>query len=261
MPDPTSLGPTGSSADLPTPAGAGPAQLATMGLGGILVRFSDRLDDGANRAALAFRAAVEAAGWDGVEETAASLGSVFLRFDPARTDAGALGARLAPLLSGRDWYRAALPGGRRLWTIPAVFDGPDLAAAAGLAGLSPEAAAAELAGARIRVLALGFAPGLPYMGPLPAHWEIPRQTALTPTAPAGAVVVALRQVIIFPTPTPTGWRQVGRTGFRAFRPGAATPFALAAGDEVRFRAVGATELDALTAADPEGGGAVAEPIA
>ncbi len=230
-----------------------------MGVAGLLVRFASRLDDAANRAALAFRAAVEAARPAGVEETAASLGSVFLRFDPGVTDHAALSAEMAVLLAGRDWRAAALPAGRRIWTIPAVFDGPDLPAAAGLAGLSPAAAVADLTAARVRVLAIGFAPGLPYMGPLPEHWDIPRQTALTPVSPAGAVVVAVRQLIIFPAPTPTGWRQVARTGFRAFRPGAAVPFPLSAGDEVRFRAVDAAEFEALVAADPEGGGAVAEP--
>lgn len=242
----------------PDPARA--PEIVPLGLSGLLVRFADRLDDAASRAVLAFRAAVEAAPPAGVEETAASLGSVFLRFDPALTDHAALSADVAELLSGRDWRAAALPAGRRLWTIPAVFDGPDLAEAAALAGLSPEAAVADLAAARVRVLAIGFAPGLPYMGPLAAHWDIPRQTALTPVSPAGAVVVAVRQVIIFPTATPTGWRQVGRTGFRAFLPGAAVPFPLSAGDEVRFRAVPAAEFDALVAADPERGGAVAEPI-
>jgi KipI family sensor histidine kinase inhibitor len=236
-------------------------EILPMGLSGLLVRFADRLDDAANRAALAFRAALDATPPAGVEETAASLGSVFLRFDPARTDHARLSAEVGSLLGRADWRAAALPAGRRLWTIPAVFDGPDLAAAAELAGLSPEAAVQDLTAARVRVLAIGFAPGLPYMGPLPERWDIPRQTALTPVSPAGAVVVAVRQVIIFPTATPTGWRQVGRTGFRAFRPGAAVPFPLSAGDEVRFRAVDAAAFEALVAADPDRGGAVAEPIA
>ncbi|MFN6951180.1 MAG: carboxyltransferase domain-containing protein [Albidovulum sp.] len=236
------------------------AQILPMGLSGLLVRFADRLDDGANRAALAFRAALEAAAPPGVEETAASIGAVFLRFDPAVTDAAALAATLAELLAARDWRAAPLPAGRRLWTVPAVFDGPDLATAADLAGLTPESAAEELAAARLRVLAIGFAPGLAYMGPLPLHWDIPRQRTLTPVAPAAAIAIAVRQLIIFPTATPTGWRQVGRTGFRIFRPGTARPFALAAGDELRFRPVSGAELTALIAADPEGGGSVAEPI-
>ena len=69
-----------------------------MGLSGLLVRFADRLDDAANRAVLAFRSALEAARPDGVEETAASLGSVFLRFDPGQTDHTALSAAVGALL-------------------------------------------------------------------------------------------------------------------------------------------------------------------
>lgn len=234
-----------------------------MGLSGMLVRFSDRMEDAANRAALAFRAAVEAEGWEGVEESATSLGSVFLRFDPLLTDPRALAERLTALLARRDWYSEPLPAGRRLWHIPALFGGPQapqLEEAASLAGLTPEAAVTELTARPVRVLTIGFAPGLPYMGPLPPHWDIPRQMALTPVLPAGAVVVAVRQVIIFPTATPTGWRHVGQTGFRGFRPEAAAPFPLRAGDEVRFRAVTAEELDRLRAEDPEGGGARSEAL-
>lgn len=249
---------------MPTPAQAPPEDLrptiAAMGLSGVIVRFSDRLNEAANRAALAFRAEVECARLAGVAETASSLGSVFLRYDPLVTDAGTLGEALAPLVAGRDWYAAALPQGRRRWTVPAVFDGPQLEEAAALAGLAPEAAVADLVATKVRVLAIGFAPGLPYMGTLAPHWDIPRQTALTPTAPAGALVVAVRQIIIFPTPTPTGWRQVGRTAFRAFRPGSPEPFPLSAGDEVRFRAVAADEFERLAASDPGDGGAIFEVI-
>lgn len=253
-----------SAPDLDTalPPGGFP-QTVPMGLSGLLVRFSDRMEDAANRAALAFRAAVEEAVWEGVEETATSLGSVFLRFDPLRTDLHDLGRSVAGMLADRDWYAAPLPAGRRRWHIPALFGGPEapqLDEAAALAGLSPEAAVVQLTAQPVRVLTIGFAPGLPYMGPLPAHWDIPRQTALTPVLPAGAVVVAVRQVIIFPTATPTGWRHVGQTGFRGFRPEADTPFPLRAGDEVQFHAVSATELRRLQAEDPDGGGARSEAL-
>ena len=50
--------------------------IRTLGLTGLLVSFADRLSEPANRAALAFRAAVEAAGIPGVEETSTSLASV-----------------------------------------------------------------------------------------------------------------------------------------------------------------------------------------
>ena len=225
-----------------------------LGLGGWLVRFTDRLDDGANRAALAFRAAIEAEAWPGVIETALSLGAVQVVGDPL-ADPEALRDRLAGLLAARDWAAAPLPAGRRLWTVPAAFGdaaGPDLAEAAGLAGLDPAGAMADLTARPLRVLTLGFAPGMPYLGTLPPRWDLPRQGHLTDRVPAGTLAVAVRQMVLFPAAMPTGWRAVGLTAFRPFRPGTAEPFPLRPGDEIRFRPVPAAEIAAL-ARDPAGG--------
>jgi KipI family sensor histidine kinase inhibitor len=235
-------------------------ELLPLGPDGVLVRFSRVLDDASNRAVLAFRAAVEEAGIDGITETATALASALLRFDRTRTSRRSVVAAAGELLSTRDWYAAPLPTARRRWTIPAAFGGkagPQLDDVAQLAGLSPEAAVSELTGRDVRVLALGFAPGQPYMGILPDHWDIPRQRELTMNAPGGAVIVAVRQIVLLSGPTPTGWRQAGRSAFRCFQPGAEAPFPLRAGDEVRFRAIGEDELAALEAAtDPLGGATV-----
>jgi len=241
-------------------------RILPLGLTGMLVRFADRLSEPANRAALAFRAALDAAAWDGVLETAPALASVALRFDPERLAHDDLTERLRGLLAERDWTAAPLPAGRRLWRIPTAFGGgagPQLAEAAELARRSEAAAIDEIAAARLRILTIGFAPGLPYLGELPAHWDIPRQGDLTPQVPAGALAVAVRQLVLFPRATPTGWRQIGRTAFRAFRPGGATPFPLRPGDEVIFDPVCETALADLEAADGDGdgdGGAVAETL-
>ena len=235
-----------------------------VGLTGMLVTFADRLSEPANRAALAFRAAVQKAGWDGVEETATSLTSAFLRFDPLALDHDDLARRLQALLARTDWSAAPLPPGRTHWRVPAVLGGahgPQFDEAARTAGLDPDAARAEIAAARVRVLTIGFAPGQPYMGELPPAWDIARLKDLTPRVPEGALVVAIRQLIIFARPTPTGWRHIGQTAFRCFRPDAAEPFALRPGDEMSFRPVSPAELDEIRAADDTGdGGATREAI-
>jgi KipI family sensor histidine kinase inhibitor len=238
--------------------------IAPLGLSGLLVRFADKLSEPANRAALAFRAAVEGAGWAEVEETATALASTFVRFDPLGVGHTEMSARLTTLLATRDWYAADLPGGRRHWRIPTAFggtSGPQLVEAAALAGVTPEAATQTLSSARVRVIAIGYAPGQPYLGTLPPEWDIPRQTALTRAVPEGALVVAVRQFVLFSSQAPTGWRHVGQTAFCCFRPETDTPFALRPGDEVTFTQATAEELERMRSDDATGnGGAVSQVI-
>ena len=227
----------------------------TAGVDGMLVSFALSLTEPANRAALAFRAALDAEGWDGVEETSSSLVSAYLRFDPLHLAHDRLKARLEALLKRQDWYAAELPTGRRFWRIPTVFgtsQAPQLAQAAAAAGLTEADAITSLSAARVRVQTIGFAPGQPYLGELPAEWDIPRQSQLTGRIPEGALAVAIRQLVLFSVSTPTGWQHVGQTAIRLFRPDAEEPFLLRAGDEVQFTPTDPESLDALRR-DPRGG--------
>ncbi|MEI4234271.1 5-oxoprolinase subunit B family protein [Roseovarius sp. D22-M7] len=236
--------------------------IGRVGLDGMLVSFGDALSEPANRAALAFRAALDAAAPAGVEESATSLVSAFLRFDALRVDFGTLRSEIRGLLDSRDWYAADLPGGRRLWRIPTVYGtdlAPQLAEAAEAVGLDTETAVAQIAETRVRVQTIGFAPGQPYLGELPPAWDIPRQTDLTDPVPVGALTVAIRQLVLFSVSTPTGWRHIGQTAFRPFRPEAEAPFVLRPGDEVLFEAVTRETYERLCAAGPDGG-AVSEAI-
>jgi len=237
-------------ADAPFP------RIGRVGLDGLVVSFGETLSEPANRAALAFRAAVERATPKGVEESTTSLVSTFLRFDALRIEVGDLRAELQTLLNSRDWYGADLPEGRRFWRIPTVYGtdlAPQLAEAAEAAGLSEQAAAQEIASTRVRVQTIGFAPGQPYLGELPEAWDIPRQTALTDRVPIGALTVAIRQLVLFSVSTPTGWRHIGQTAFRLFRPDSDTPFVLRPGDEVIFEATDRETYERLCGVGPDGG--------
>ncbi|MFV0359938.1 5-oxoprolinase subunit B family protein [Tropicimonas sp.] len=238
-------------------------RIAALGLDGLLVQFADTFSEPANRAVLAFRRALSDADFPGVLETAGSLASVHVRFDPAVLPHSELTRELSVMLAARDWYRAPLPAGRRLWRIPAAFGGeagPQLARAAALAGVSEAEAAEQLSTARLRILATGFAPGQPYLGILPGTWNLPRQTSLQTRVPPGGIALAVRQMVLFPAASPTGWYHVARTAFRCFRAEAADPFPLKPGDEVMFPAVAVTEVGRLLA-DPAGeGGAEREDI-
>lgn len=239
--------------------------IRSVGLGGVLVTFGDKATDGANRAAIAFRGAVDALGWPEVEESSSTLVSAFFRVDLAQHRFEAVRDKLAAVLDGQDWSAARLPEGRALWTIPAVFGGtraPQFDEAAEAACLDPAAALADLTGTRLRVLTIGFAPGQPYLGTLGDAWDIPRQVGLSPNVPQGALVAAVRQICLFAKDTPTGWRHVGQSAFRCFRPKGVEPFPLAPGDEVQFADISATELARIEAHNADGsGGAVREELA
>lgn len=236
-------------------------RVRTVGFDGLLVSFGDVLSEPANRAALAFRDAVERAGWTGVEETSTSLVSTYVRFDPLWQDHAQMQAALEALLTEQDWFAADLPRGRKLWRVPTVFGtdmAPQLEEAASAAGLTPDEAIALISETRVRVQTIGFAPGMPYLGELPPEWDIPRQTELTSQVPAGGLCVAIRQLVLFPVATPTGWRHIGQTGFRLFRPESDQPFVLRPGDEALFDPTTAEKLAAMKG--DANGGAVSEVI-
>ncbi len=230
--------------------------IRTVGVDGLLISFADALSEPANRAALAFRAALDAEAPAGVEESTTSLVSVYLRFDPLHLSYEELRNTVLALLQMRDWYQAELPLGRRFWRIPTVYGtdlAPQLDEAAQVAGMTREAAIESLSTSRVRVQTIGFAPGQPYFGELPPAWDIPRQQALTERVPQGALVVAIRQAIIFSNATPTGWRHVGQTGFQLFRSDSDNPFMLRPGDEAVFEVTTPEELHNMQAAGPDGG--------
>ena len=77
--------------------------------------------------------------------------------------------------------------------------------------------------------------------------------------PAGALGLAIRQMVLFSVPTPTGWRHVGQTAFPLFRPESDTPFVLRPGDEVLFTPCDRDNLENMR--DGADGGAVSEALA
>ncbi|WP_299946724.1 allophanate hydrolase subunit 1 [uncultured Ruegeria sp.] len=238
--------------------------MRTVGFDGLLVTFAQTMSEPSNRAALAFRGAVEAQQMDGVFETSASLASAYVRFDPSQLSHYDIKKQLRALLDSRDWYSAPLPSGRRFWKVPTVYGtdlAPQLEDAAFAAGLDPAEAIERLSQSRVRVLTIGFAPGQPYLGPLVPEFNIPRLKELTPMVPEGALVLAISQFVLFSGPTPTGWRHVGQTAFSCFRPEMEQSFALNHGDEMQFVSVSRDALEDIRATCTDGtGGASCEEI-
>ncbi|MCA1335048.1 5-oxoprolinase subunit B family protein [Pseudooceanicola marinus] len=226
--------------------------LLPLGLDGVLVRFGTTFTEEANRAARAF--AAEAAALDGVTEVVPAPASVLLRLDPLDQPADQVQGAARALLDSRDWLSLPPAPAARCWHLPVSFataHAPDLPEVARITGLPEAEVVTRILAERPRVLAIGFAPGQPYLGQLPPVFDLPRRAQLQ-DVPAGALTLAIRQMVLFSNASPTGWMQIGRAAFRPFQPDATDPMPLCTGDEIRFHAVSDSELEAL-GADPMGG--------
>jgi inhibitor of KinA len=163
-----------------------------------------------------------------------AFASVLIDFDPRRRTQDEIAALV------RD--RLAVPPSpsaddTRLIEIPVCYGGelgPDLAGVAEHAGLTAEQVVDLHASASYLVYFLGFSPGFPYLGGLPAKLATPRLPAPRKRVPAGSVAIGGNQTGVYPMESPGGWRIIGRTPVRLFDLEAAPPALLRAGDTVRF---------------------------
>ncbi len=232
-----------------------PARYRPAGDCGLIVEFGDTLDERINNAVLAFDARLRRAAIPGISETAPTIASVLIRFDPLALSLERLEAELNSLVGETDWLSAPPPEGRKRWRIPALYGGdagPDLPETADLLGVSEETLIQEHAESLQRVLMLGFAPGFSYLGRLPERWDLPRLTKPKPQVPAGSISVAVRQSTFTATTIPTGWRTIACSPFLAFDLGRDPAFLLEPGDEVSFEPIDGDRFTLLQQRAAEG---------
>lgn len=213
------------------------------------------LDDRINNAVHAFDARVRREQIAGITETAPTIRSVLIRFDPVELAPDCLRARLTDMLAEQDWFASPPPENRTLWRIPTLYggqSGPDLADVADLLSVSEEEAIKQHSETRQRIYMLGFAPGFCYLGSLPEAWNLPRMTSVKPEIPPGSICVAVRQTVLCSTTIPTGWRLIARTPFRSFDMARNPAFLLDAGDEVIFEPVDERLYQRLSAQSADG---------
>lgn len=190
-----------------------------------------------SRYALALTQALDALALPAVRSVVPAINSVLVIFDPLRLAYTRLDAIVHDLLEQLT-PAPAMPS--RIVPIPVLYGGeagPDLEEVAQRLNLTPQEVVAEHCTHVYQVLMIGFAPGFPYIGPLPERLTLPRRETPRPVVPAGAVAIAAGLTGIYPSRLPGGWHLIGRTTLRLFDPFADPPTALAPGDGVRFVAI------------------------
>ncbi len=181
--------------------------------------------------------AVAAGALPGVTETAASFSSLTVHYDCLFTDQATLVAQITALLAGGTDKTPAAAG--RHWTLPCCYEGEagiDLADLSEALALPVADIIARHAATRFQVYALGFLPGLPFLGDLPADLALPRRSTPRTHVPAGSVAIANRMCVIYPWDSPGGWHIVGHCPVPLFdiARDVSHPALLSVGDIVQF---------------------------
>jgi KipI family sensor histidine kinase inhibitor len=187
----------------------------------------------------------------GVVDVVPAFASVAVFFDPRQAPTfDVMRVELEARVARSD---AAVVGQEaRVVEIPVCYggeDGPDLEAVAERARLPVAEVVTLHAAADYLVHAIGFVPGFPYLGGLPAALQTPRRATPRAKVPAGSVGIGGAQTGIYSMETPGGWNIIGRTPLTLFDARRDPPALLQAGDRVRFQVITAEEFATRSAAE------------
>lgn len=215
----------------------------------INVDFGDSINPDTGRICLSASAIFRAANLPGVYEIVPTYISVALHYVPTLENMAAgcayetLCERIHALL--QDGI-PSLDAVSRTVKIPICYGGthgPDLLDIAKRIQLSPEEVIARHSQSPAMVYMLGFAPGCPYVALLDPVFAIPRRDTPVTAVPAGAVVVANRQNMIYPSTLPCGWHILGSTPLKMFDLHRDPPVLLSPGDHVQYEPISPEEYD------------------
>jgi inhibitor of KinA len=238
---------TAGSADGAGGGGALNARFLPAGDTAVIVEFGDRIDRVVSERVLRLSAQVRAAKLPGVVETVPTFRSLAIHYDPLVTTHAQLTAAVEKLIDGGRGDAKEV----RLWRIPACYESshaPDLAAVAETTGLAADEVVTLHTRMRFHVYMIGFVPGYPYMGDLPAPLVLPRRADPRIRVPAGSIAIATQLTAIYPLESPGGWHLIGATPIRLFDPRWARPALLSPGDAVEFEPISAREFEDIRAA-------------
>ena len=213
-----------------------------MGDRSLLVELGDTISPDVNRRVQRLMLQLQQAPPPGVREIAPGYRSLLVVYDPLSTAFAELTERIAE--ASVQQGLAGLPQAKLL-IVPVFYGGnygPDLEEVAGRLGIPADEVIRLHTETIYRVYMIGFTPGYPYMGELPAALAVPRRSTPRTRVPKGSVGIAQRQTGIYPVESPGGWQIIGWTPIELFDPSRQLPSLLEMGDRVKFEAVRQVEI-------------------
>jgi inhibitor of KinA len=225
-------------------------KLEPLGDSAVLATLGPGIGSATFASVLGLAEAIVAAHRRGITDVVPAYDTVAAFYDPAQFSESSADAyqevcRFLESCAAR--AKAAVPAPEtRVLEIPVCYGGdfgPDLGRVAEHCRLSESEVVSMHAGADYVVHAIGFTPGFPYLGGLPAPLSTPRRDTPRAHVPAGSVAIGGPQTGVYPVDSPGGWQILGRTPMALFRPREQPSALLKPGDRVRFRAIPASDFE------------------
>ncbi|MCX5824122.1 MAG: 5-oxoprolinase subunit PxpB [Deltaproteobacteria bacterium] len=214
----------------------------TMGDRSLLVELGEEISPTTNALVQDLMQRLESAAIPGIRELVPAYRSLLVTYNPLVISSAALQSRITAVAG--DTRRLSAPASK-LVTVPVVYGvagGPDLESVAAHLRIDAEEIIRLHTRTIYRVYMIGFMPGFPYMGELPAALAMQRRRTPRTRVAKGSVGIAQRQTGIYPVDSPGGWQIIGWTPIELFDPHRRPPSLLEMGDTVKFEAVRPEEV-------------------
>ncbi len=219
-----------------------PFRFRPMGDRSFLIELGEKISPDVNCRVQQLLQRIQHARLPGVRELAPGYRSLLVVFDPLTVASVELREHITTVASAQG--SAGLPPAKLL-TVPVFYGGehgPDLEWVASHLGISADEVIRLHSETIYRVYMIGFTPGYPYLGELPAALAVPRRSTPRTRVLKGSVGIAQRQTGIYPVESPGGWQIIGWSPIELFDPNRQLPSLLEMGDRVKFEAVRQVEI-------------------
>ncbi len=218
----------------------------------VLVKFSDKINEKTNKEVTGFVIKLKKSEITGITDIIPAFCSVLVNYDPGNISYSQLHTKIEEVLSEKSDNDGS---GKRVIEIPVCYGGcygEDLEHVAAHAGLTQEQVIDIHSSRDYLIYMLGFMPGFPYLGGLDSRIFTPRLKTPRISIPAGSVGIGGEQTGIYPLQSPGGWKLIGRTPVRPYRPEMQPAIIYEAGDYIRFVPVSEDEYEKIRQEDLAG---------
>jgi len=214
---------------------------------GILIYFGHEIGEETFQRISFFNENLLESNLPGVKETVPGYRTLFISYEPAKTDYDTLVYQLKQLAQtppSEEYPKGVC------FEIPIVYDGPDLPIVAKFINVSEEEIIQRHLGDNYLILMTGFIAGRAFFKFKDKLFDLPRKKTVAPFPDGGVCFssglgdVGGRQPPGIPSGW-SGWYFIGRTPIRQFLPDRNPPVLIKAGDWIRYRRVGVDEFDRI----------------